>query len=622
MTTELNTDNVKKPLSVKQACSKWVNKFAEDFLKEKEYSFKELEKIKYDYIRLINHFTDDNIEDIVIGMFKDNYSVLSYFNNDKENVSLNIDKIFRNNGCINEFMEDFSLFIKNVVEPLGQNKHEIFITETRKKLNEFDKIDKVYNTGILEWDFVQKQFDRSLDFWKVKEAIAWLVGYVENNSYELSELFILNSYGKIDKQKTFNNLIEKVNEVSLTQKNPFYKTKDKLYFNDAKGGEVDVMMWNQTESKIISMSATRDRGYKIEGNQFPRHYFKSIVVYDSILEYEKRHKFLLTSKNVQKLVRNDNFKKYNEFQRLKDIDLDLSVRNESSNLNVLARDLSFVRETLKNKLNINYHKNGLEITDKELSSIIAYADSKVDFIFFGEILERKHMPTVQAGLNCIAYRDNFKRLGKFRMTNNASNIFMRRIGKRFNNISASEKNVDKYGQDFLISLIKNVDNTNKNIENIQYFSEGNVYAEERSCLFKSCSVLFRNVITELDKMDNILRNDKELDSKNENLATDAIEKGLKFFFDQGIDKEDLNKIVKFFTSKEEMDKFIINFDTIKTAISEVPLELEELEFCKERVVASYNNVKDIIKIKELKIENEIKLSPKNDKIKLNKNKLN
>ena len=591
-----------KPLSVKQACSKWVNKFAEDFLKGNPYSLRDLRWTKYDYIRLVNWFPNENIEDIVVDMFKTNYSVLSYFKDDQEKVNKEINDLFRNNNCINEFVDDLALFIKDVVEPFGQSKHEIFKTQTKDKLDHYDKIDRVYNTGIMEWNFVRNQFDKNMEFWKVKEAISWMVGYVENCGYDAQDLIIEGVGGRKDKYKTFDNLINKINESALTQENPFKKVNGKLQFCDAKAGEVDVMLWNEKNKNIVSMSATRDRGFKIEGNQFPRHYLKSLVLFSNILEFHDKKGVALTSKNVQKLVRHQSFKNLNTTERALKIDSHPSVKSEIKNFNVLAKDLSIVRHKISNLLHIDFQKNGLDITDKELSSILAYGEGKVDFVFFGELLEKKHMPIVQAGLNCLAYRDNFKRLGKFRMTNNASNIFMRSISKRFNSISPAEQHVETHGQNFIIELIKNTDDIEKNISNIQYFSEGNVYGEERACLFKSCSVLFRNVITELDKMDGRLRNGEyEVnDQTKEDVTNKAIQNGLKFFFDQGIEKENLESLTKFFSSSDKMDTFILNFDSIKTSISEVPLELEELEFCKERVVASFNNVSDRVEIAELK----------------------
>lgn len=600
-----------KPLSVRQGCSKWVNKFAEDFLMDKEYNHQTLRWASYNYIRLVDWFPNDNVEDIVIDMFKTNYTVLGYFDGDKEKVQEEITDLFRNNNCINEFVDDMKLFVKDVVEPLGQNKHEIFISQTRNELAYFDKVDKVYNTGVLDWNFVKKQFQSNMEFWKVKEAIAWMVGFVENCDYELSELLVMGQDNRVNKWKTFDNLIEKINEASLTQNNPFVKKNGKLYFNDAKAGEVDVMLWNERKKKVVAMSATRDRGFKVEGNQFPRHYIKSMVLYDNIIDYYNKAKLklspedapkILRAKNVQKLVRSEGFKRANNYEKANLISVSPSVKDEIQNLNVFAKDLSFLRENIKNKLGIDFHKNGLNITDKELSSILAYSESKLDFVFFGELQENKHMPTVQAGLNCLAYRDNFKRLGKFRMTDNASNIFMRSIGKRFNGISVAEKNVDSYGQDFIIDLIKNHDNKNDVLKNIQYFSEGNVYADDRACLFKSCSVLFRNIITELDRTDTKLRSDSyEIGDKTKSdITNESIERGIRFFFDQGIDKNDLKMLKDFFSDTDKMDSFILNFDSIKTAVSEVPLELEELEFCKERVVASFNNVEDRVEIAELK----------------------
>ena len=580
-----NDNEVKKELSVKQMCSKWMNKFAETFLKGNPYTEKDLIWSTYDYIQVINMFPNDNVEDIIIDMFKSNYSVLSYFNEDKESVDKNVSNLFRNNNCLNEFVDDFYLFIKNVVEPLGQSKNEIFKKQTSEKLEHFDKIDRVYNTGVMDWDFVKNKFDKNMDFWKVKEAVSWMVGFVENCDYKLKDLLILNDFNnRIDKNKTFDNIIEKINNASLTQNNPFIKDGYKYKFIDAKAGEVDVMLWDEKKKKIISMSATRDRGFKIEGNQFPRHYIKSLVLQDSVMKYYNtkgnKEGVELSAEFVQKLVRHKGFQKITTSTQSFEGGLSSAVMSEIDNQNVFARDLSIVRQNIKNVIGVDFHKNDLTIKDNELSSILAYGDEKVNFIFFGEVLEQKQMSTIQAGLTCLSYRDNFKRLGKFRMSNNASNIFMRNISKRFNSISPSEDKIDLKGQEFIIELATHAEDVSRNITNIQNFSEGNVYSEERSCLFKACSVMFRNVITELNKMDELLRSGAKIDNKEHVKETDiAIEKGIKFFFDQGISKNNMDILKDFFSDTKKMDSFILNFDTIKTSISVVPLLLVEFAFC-------------------------------------------
>ncbi len=587
-------------LTVTQGCSKWVNKFADTYLTGKPYTAKNLRDSSYDYIRLVNWFPDEDVEDIVVSMFKSNNAVFKYFDKDKVKIKKEVNDLFRNNNCINEFIGDMNSFIEDIVEPIGQNKHEVFLTKAKIELENYDKIDKVYNSGILDWGFVKSQFNQNLEFWKVKEAVSWMVGFVENCDYNLTDLLIIEN-DKINKNATFKNLIGKINEASLTQNNPFVQKGNNLYFNDAKKGEVDVMLWDEKNKKVISMSATRDRGFKIEGNQFPRHYIKSLVLHDNIMNYYNKLRMPLTSANVQKLVRNENFKKSQSVDKVLNIKANPDVLAEIHNLNEFAKNLTIVRERIKSNLKINFHKNGTNITDKELSSVISYGENKVKFVFYGELLENKHMPTVQAGLNCLSYRDNFKRMGKFRMTNNASNIFMRSISKRFNGISPSEKHIEKYGQDFIKSIIKNRDDKEDNISKIQYFSEGNVYREERECLFKSCSVLFKNVITELDKTDNYLRNSESITNRTriKFLGEKAIERGIRFFFDKGINNNDVEELIEFFKKPEEINKFILNFDAIKTSMSEVPLELEELDFCKDKIISSFNNVQDRIQITEM-----------------------
>lgn len=593
-------NNEKKEKTCFQYCSSWVTDFTNRLLEPQNVKFNIGKDINY-YICLSNQFKQESIENIIIHMLKTNNKLKNHLKSNNVDPNEAVDKIFRNTNCINEFIEDLKNFVSDVVEPTLLHSKNNKKNAIKNKLNNYDRINKVYNTGILDFEFVKSKLSPKTDFWKVKEAVSWLVGFVENCDYQLKDLFILNDAGFVDKDKTFRKLLDKVNESAITQKNPFTTKYKDLYFNDAKGGEVDVMLWDQKELRIIAMSATRDRGYKIEGNQFPRHFIKSLILYDKIRKVcsDKKNPIIPTSKNVQNIVRDKELINKIDLEKSLIQAKDPNVVSEIENMNAFAKELTLMRSKIGDMTKVNFHKNGVVLDDLEISSLLAYGSNKVKFVFYGELLENKSQPLVQAGLNCIAYRDNFKRLGKFRLTEQASNIFMRHIDKRFNNINVSEKNLDSYGQDFLYYLIKNNDNDEKIIPKLDYFSESNVYNEERGCLFKAATVMFKNVNTEINK--SIFLIDKGFSKySNKSTINNSIKKGLTFFFDQGIDDSQIHTLLKFFDDKKQLNQFVENFNNIKTSTSEVPLELEELENTIEKFTILKENLEMKIEIDELK----------------------
>lgn len=605
-----------KKLTKGQACSRWLNLFTNTFITDKKISEKDIQLIKLDYIKLCNYLPNEDIEKTVISMMKSNNAIMKYFDRDKEKINSEISKYFRKNNSIYDFNKDLEAFIKCSI----LNNETFLINSLNNEVKKNEKIDKLYNTGVLRWDFVKSKFPSNMDFWKVKEALAWMTGYVENCDYNLDDIIEKTDKGFVNKHKTFDNLVNKVNDSALTKENPFYKKYNNYYFNEAKSGEVDVMLWDQKNKKIFSMSATRDRSYKIEGNQFPRHYIKSIVFMEKLKGLLNKMNVEPTSKNIQKIVRNEHFINFDKKSIAINYTNNEDIIHEINNNNEFAIDLTIVRKIMNSFLGdrdqrngIDFQNYGLHISNTELTSILSYYDNKVDFVFFGEVLDGKPMNDIKAGLNCLAYRDNFKRIGKFRVDEQASNSFMRTIGKRFNGIPVSEKNIEDKGKMFLIDLISNIDNNDSVIKLKQNFSETNVYNDERSCLFKSFAVLFKNISTELEKSINGLKNE---DVKySDTLYERSVLRGFEFFFDYDFPIEYSKNIKNFFSKDDNIQKLFDNLSSIKTSLSEVPLELEELEVSKDNLINLKERLNDQLLIKQL-------LNEKNELIqKLKKNEI-
>ena len=597
-----------------KACSQWVQEFAKH-LDAYQMNKSILNRNINNFINISNRYPKDPVEYVTISMMKTNNTVVKFFKEKGLDLDSEIDLIFRKNNTIVDFSKDLKKFVQDVIEPkVLSNTSQLSSMQT--KLNHYDKINRIYNTGIIDFSFVKDKLDSKVDYWKVKEAVSWMVGFVEYCDYNLNDIFILNKNGYIDKDKSFENLLEKINEASLTQKNPFKILNKNIYFNDAKGGEVDVMLWQAKTHEIVAMSATRDRGYKIEGNQFPRHLMKALLMQDNIIRlFQQNNANPSIVKNVQTVVRNEQFKTFNPtVSQLSTLTQDPDVISELYSLNSFAKELSTVREKIKKMTTIDFHSNGTTINEHEMDSLLAYSANKVKFVFYGELLEYKDQPLMQAGLNCLAYRDNFKRFGKFRLNDNATNLFLRNIDKRFNCINASEDSLEVYGQDFISFLIKNCNNESNVVSKLQYFAESNVYNEERSCLFKATNVLFKNIINEINK--SIYLIDKNIiKNVDEKIIDKSIEKGIKIFFDQGIDKNNIKELVFFFKNKKLINQFLKNYNNIKTSVSEVPLELDELENSADKLHILLENIDLKIQIKELqKMKNKSTVNSKNNKL--------
>lgn len=590
----------KTVLTKGQACSAFVTKMLENgngFSEQNLYIKNEM--LFNEYVRLKQSFPNDDVENTIIRMIKTNNTFLSRLNRNKELAKEINEYFFKENGTPKDFIDSFSNF--NLFTLLNGSEKAYKEVEKFSKKNEFDKIinaEEIYKTGALDFDFVKTQFPKNTDAWKIKEAVAWLVCYVENMPYDLNEVLVKSSNGNYaNKYKTFEKLIEKTNEASITENNPFTKGKNTYFFNEAKSSEVDVMMWNPKKRKVIASSATRDRGFKIEGNQFIRHMLDTSLLSNKInyfvtkqqKEYKddkKAFEHFKSNKYVQSMVRQEGFKKVNfneylinnENRKVKSF-----IKNKIHNGDNFARAISahrgFVSDHInklnkKNEIesNVNFNENGLTISENEAFLHTIGLERHVDYVYYGETVKGKHEPLIFAGFNTLSYKDNFKKIGDFEFDDKAIELFLDVLNKRFNGIPQSEKNVEKYAHEVIYNLFNKSNDSSNNLKLIQLYSNTNASSEERGCLYKSFSVMFKYISNEIE---NGLLNDDE--EQNERNLDKRIKIGITSFFKSNLNKSEINSFVKKIKDDKNIEEVFDTLNEIRINNSEVPQELEELK---------------------------------------------
>lgn len=614
-------DSKYKELNASQLCSQYVT-YLSKALRDpsKENIKKDFSYLATEYAKIISFHSKDNVEKTIFNMLRTNNDMVELFNRNRTVLKETIDELVNPNCRGKDFLEqitDLYTFIKEEYDSTYQLKENKALFKVKKNKD----IKEVYKTGVLDWNFVKKQFSDKLDFWKVKEANAWLVCFVEKCDYELDDIIVKQENGFANKQKTFDNLINKVNEAAITKKNPFSKGKYNLFFNAADSGEVDVLLWNPKKERVIGASATRDRSYKVEGNQFFRHYLRSYVLNKKIehgffiQEKKSGHRSPKNCKNVQALVRNESFQNYDYAKEVFKLERnnvkDQNIIDEIDQGNEFSKDLSLYRIINKKILGVNFSNNGHYISEGEVATM-GLLKNGVDFVFYGETLEHKSKPNIRAGLNCLAYRDNFKRIGTFEMTGKAGNILLNAIDKRFNGVDINEANVELQSQKYIIDTMKEAENVDKMIELMSMFSTGNVQQDERACLFKACAIFFKGINKEIKTTLFKMTEDDSFELKR-NTFDKTIENGIKAFFNAGIDSEDFKAVKDFISDDDKIRAFARNLNRIRIPNSEVPMEYDEFKNNADTTLILKNAFKD--KIENLKLKKELQeLKEKNTNV--------
>lgn len=601
-------------ISKMKRISNFVYQMSEHIKEQKEPTEELVDSYQRFLLSTASTFPNEDIISPFLHMLSTNRFILKHFDNDKEKLKKVIDISFGNCNTITDINSNLSLFTKLIQKP--NELDNVLSTIVNDKIKSKEHIADFYKSGALEPFFVKNRFPKHLEQWKVKEASAWLVTYVENyaSPEELKKAIVMGQNGFINKFKTFDNLIGEINKYALTEEPPFKKEGDRYVLNEAKSGEIDVMLWNEKKEKIIVCCATRDRGYKIEGNQFFRHYLRAATIAEELQNQIKAYKNYIkntkeNTENQRKLYFNDKgqvnvkfcryFLKHNykeaKYHKLLDVQInkhknlffktDKFLIDEARNENT-STNYSFAKEFLLERIKqrstkfttTSYNQNSKLISGEEIERFLFRNKKSVDFVFFGEVLPEKYDQRVLAGLTSIAYRDNFNKIGHLSFDTEASAVFMRNITKRFNNISAMDLDVETYGQNHIIDMIKNNDAGNIDFiaSDSQFFSKQNTFSEERACLFKAISVMFKTVNESIENLNDQVEYGNVIPEKE--TFDKEIDKGIKVFFNGKIKSNDIEFLKDFFVDKVKVNKFVNQLEQhIHVLNSEVPMELTELK---------------------------------------------
>lgn len=564
------------------------------------------------YINLKTEYPDESIENTIIRMISTNNDFLKGLNRDKDAAKKIVNDLFKDNSNTKEFKEslsDFMTFYSNGGTEDAYYSHKTSVQN--QELEKESQIGEIHKSGVLDFNFVRNKLSAKTEFWKIKEAVAWLVCYSEKIAENSRDVLILKENGFVDKDKTFDNLVEKINSVALTQKAPFEKKSNNVRFaydfNDAQSGEVDVMLWDEKRGVIVASSATRDRGVEVEGNQFFRHMIKTSIVSHIIKNVAYSHvqnkqgkereltlQKLLSKEYVQKLVRSSSFN--DGVENYIDSTINKSYRNDTENAlyknamsgNEFTRDLILhrslsmlkfksqnekLKETDGDSLIFDLeslHNNGYSINKEETLIHLEKMNGLIDYVYYGETASDKDETSLLAGLNSIAYRDNLRSIGRFKLDNDSCQLIMDNIGKRFNGISHSTKKVEQKAHEVIYDLFVEDQNRSQIVDFITRFSKTNVAREERECLYGTFSVFYNSLGDALS----------DVNSENIESMKDVklhLAKGVGKFFGSSLNRKKINQLVDVILNDEKCHNVINILDNIQGNNSEVSKEFFKME---------------------------------------------
>lgn len=476
-----------------------INNWIEDFVKSvcgrDEISTDEAERLKDLYVNLRTSYKKEVIDQITTDGLKANQAVVGYFKS-KEIAQAEVDDLFN-------FYQEKAKIVNS--KEFKETLSDSFELNDANKIKDF-KAQKVQETGVLSFVEFKNYFKHDVAFCEVKEALGWCLAYVESGDYNITDIIVKNEEGVVDKEKTFENILKDINKKALTNVPPFEMENGKVKFIAAGSSEIDVKLWNESEQKIIGMSATRDISNIIEGNQFIRHNMQVNAWAAIYSKYKKQNRlpqeYKLSPEDVKKI--NHDFGDQN---RLRDKSI-LRIRGLSDDVrNVIekhhmefARHLSYVREFIFDKTGNSFHENGLTITPEEIKAITETFEPMSKFYYFGETLAKAQVPEIQAGLNKRAYLGNFENIMDFTMGHEAAKIFLDSLEIRFNNVKPEAK-IDNFAEFTMYNIL--VKDTGDFAKLADIFSEGNAYKEERGTLFKSIALFLQDInkITSLSDND-------------------------------------------------------------------------------------------------------------------------
>lgn len=474
----------------------WVESFIKTVCGRDQYTNEEVKNITDLYINLRSRYKKETIDKITKDNLINNTNLIDHFKSSKIAES--------------EINDMFSFFIEQE-KILNAFEFKEALADSLFDLNKIKdfKIRKIQETGVLDFVEFKQYFKHDVAFCDIKEALGWCLAYIESGDYDIKDIIVYKNGSEIiDKESTFKNIINDINNKSLTNLPPFKYENNKITFVAAGASEIDVKLWNESEQKFIGMSATRDRTNIIEGNQFIRHNMQ-VFAWSAIFDmYKSKNslpsEFKLSTSDIRKVMHDYGWQsklKDKNILGIRDLDSDVINAIEKYHLE-FGRHLSFVREYIKNKDGISFHENGTRITEEEISKIVDTFKDKSKFYFFGEILAKAEVPEVNAGLIKRSYLGNFKNIMAFEMDSHATKKFLDSIEIRFNNVN-TDVNIDQYAEFTSFSFLTKNKEDFSQLSSI--FSEGKAYKEERGMLYKSISVFIEDIIKDksIDKAINL-----------------------------------------------------------------------------------------------------------------------
>ena len=458
-------------------------------------------------------------------------------------------------------------FTFKIKSDVYKSKGLIYNQDDKNKTIE-DLIDKktkqIEYDDIISFEEFAKSFSKHARESEVQEALSWFATYIKSDDFSKNDIIRID--GVVDKDKTIINIAEKINERAITPYTPFTynKSNGSLIYNQATSSAVDVMLFIENSQKIVGASATKDRTFKIEGNQFIRHNYKlkamGVLLENEILNDENlRSKSSIKASDVRRIVNKESFTLDLNTRSViiklgKKLNTEVLKNASSRRKSEFTSHLSIIREYIRNKDGIDLHKNGLKITKREIGILDNVTKFDGDYHFFGEIAKKFDFPELMAGLNKISYKENFKDVSSFSMDNESVSAFLETMKYNYNNAS-DLKYSDNYAHRFIHDIISTKSET-RGLDTL--LSEGYSYKEEREVVFKSLSTII-NEINDLD----VISHANVLGVFKLNLKT--------------LNSEELNDLTKSILSGEASENIIKKTSTIKLAQSEVASEYRELK---------------------------------------------
>lgn len=463
----------------------WIEHFVKTVCGREDISSDEAERLKDLYVNLRSKYKKETIDQITSDCLKVDENIIQYFKS-KEIADSEISDLFN-------FYEQSAEIVSS--KEFQTALSDSFTNNDVSKIKDF-KIQKIHETGLLSFVEFKHYFKHDVAFCDVKEALGWCLAYVESGDYNITDIIVQDNTGEINKEKTFENILNDINKKSLTNVPPFKMENGKVSFVAAGSSELDVKLWNESEQKIIGMSATRDRTNLIEGNQFIRHNMYINAWAANYAKYKKQNRlppeYKLSADDVRKITHDfgwQNKLRDKSILRIRELNNDVVNVIEKHHME-FARHLSYVREFVMEKTGRSYHENGLNISEDEMKDMTHVFKDYSKYYFFGEILNKAQVPELHAGLNKRAYLGNYQSIMNFSMGHEATKIFIDSLEVRFNAVK-SDAEIDKYAEYIMYNILSK--STSDFAKLAELFSEGNVFKEERGTLFKSVSVFLEDV---------------------------------------------------------------------------------------------------------------------------------